>query len=61
MGKVEKAPAAGLEARRVLLLCQFQEWLADELAADIVDCGCEILVGGLCGNGLECRGDGGGG
>lgn len=59
--KVEKALAAGLEARRVLLLGQFQEWLADELAADIVDCGCEVLVGGLSGDGLECCGDGGGG
>lgn len=61
MREVEEAPATGLEARRVLLLCQFQEWLADELAADIIDGGCEVLVGVLRGDGLECRGDGRGG
>lgn len=59
VGEVEKAPTTGLEARRVLLLCQLQEWLADELAAHIVDCGSEVLVGGLRGNGLQCRGYGG--
>lgn len=61
MRKVKKALAASFKARRVLFLCQFQEWLADELAADVVDCGGEVLVGGLCGDGLECRGNRGSG
>lgn len=50
--EVEKSSATGLEARRVLLLTQLQEWLADELAADIIDCGSEVLVGGLRSDGL---------
>lgn len=61
MGEIEEASAVALEARDVLLLRQVEKRLANELAADVVDCGGEILVAGSGCDGLECGGDGGGG